>query len=80
MRHTCPIPNLLQVVNCAGAFAGPLAALCGPGVADVPVRARKRSVFSVHCDAGPAGGSPGEATTGLVVCPETGAYFRPEVG
>ena len=40
------------VVNAAGAFAADVVRLCGGSelVAPLPVAARKRCVFGVHCD------------------------------
>jgi len=68
------------LVNAAGAFAAPVVRFCGDSdvVAPLPVAARKRCVFGVHCDAAATQGAlppPGE--TGLVVDP-SGVWFRPE--
>ena len=73
-----------SVVNCAGAFAADIVRMCNGedaadgeaehAVMDLPVRARKRAIFSVRCD---ASGAPDEASTPLVVSP-SGVYFRPE--
>jgi hypothetical protein len=74
-----------EVVNCAGAFAAAVVDMCGDGVASLPVAARRRTVFSVQCETSAAGAAaaaaprcPDAATTPLVVCPESGAYFRPD--
>lgn len=65
-----------ELVNCAGAFAAQVVAWCGDTVAPLPVAARRRTVFSVQSE--PAEEAPCATTTPLVVCPETGAYFRPD--
>jgi len=88
------------VVNAAGAFSADVVKMCGNDVLDLPVRPRRRSVFSVHCAQPPhapttppftsppssssssssssVARAPDGATTPLVVCPGTGAYFRPD--
>eukprot|EP00730_Choanoeca_flexa_P015559 TRINITY_DN7173_c0_g1_i2.p1 TRINITY_DN7173_c0_g1~~TRINITY_DN7173_c0_g1_i2.p1 ORF type:complete len:437 (+),score=49.04 TRINITY_DN7173_c0_g1_i2:104-1414(+) len=58
-------------VNAAGAHAAPILA---PLSIDIPVRARKRHVFSFACGAK----TPPGNTSPLLVDPN-GAYFRPEV-
>ena len=72
------------VVNAAGAFADKIVRMCGDDVAPLPVRARKRAIFSIDCRGGgssttsvPASSVPSSETTPLVVDP-TGVYFRPE--
>lgn len=68
------------LVNAAGAFAADVVRFCGDGdmVAPLPVAARKRCVFSVHCDAAVTHGAlPPLGATGLVVDP-SGVWFRPE--
>jgi len=65
-----------EFVNCAGAFAAQVVEWCGDAVAPLPVAARRRTVFSVQSE--PADAAPCASTTPLVVCPETGAYFRPD--
>jgi len=64
------------VVNSAGAWSSQIVDYCGPDVASLPVRPRKRFVFSVHCPEEPPA-APDPTTTPLVVDP-SGAYFRPE--
>ena len=74
-----------HLINCAGAFANDIVGMCRSGdedggekedgiVAQIPVRARRRSIFSVHVDAPDA---PPSTTTPLTVDP-SGVYFRPE--
>ena len=48
------------LVNAAGAFAADVVRFCGDSdvVAPLPVAARKRCVFSVHCDAAVTQGAP----------------------
>eukprot|EP00965_Chrysotila_dentata_P058815 1951429-Pleurochrysis_carterae.AAC.1 len=73
------------VVNAAGAFAARVVGMCGD-VAPLPVAARKRCIFSVHCaqaqsnrkgEACDVPRLPPETTTPLVVDP-SGVYMRPE--
>jgi FAD-dependent oxidoreductase domain-containing protein 1 len=77
------------VVNAAGAFASDIVNMCNreenltslsSKVIDLPVRARRRCIFSFHCDEASNGGAlvPSATTTPLTVCPETGVYFRPD--
>jgi glycine/D-amino acid oxidase-like deaminating enzyme len=65
------------VVNAAGSFARGIVEMCGSGVASLPVRARKRSIFSVQCGDGSGGGVPPSRATPLVIDP-SGVWFRPE--
>jgi FAD-dependent oxidoreductase domain-containing protein 1 len=73
------------VVNAAGPFSKRITSFCGDHVTPLPVEARRRSIFQVHCDnanTSPFGSNevPGYKNTPLVVCPGSGAYFRPEGG
>lgn len=63
------------VVCAAGAWAAEVVAMCGDGVTPLPVRPRKRCIFSFHCADSNA---PSALDTPLTVLPETGVYFRPE--
>jgi len=69
-------------VNAAGAWAGHVVSLMAAdaqrpaAIAAVPVRPRKRCLFTVHCPSSPGRAVP-PPTTPLVVDP-TGPYFRPE--
>ena len=65
------------VVNAAGAFADNIVRMCGDDVAHLPVRARKRAIFSFDCRGGGSSSVPSSESTPLVVDP-TGVYFRPE--
>jgi glycine/D-amino acid oxidase-like deaminating enzyme len=57
------------VVNAAGAFANSIVRMCGDDVADLPVRARRRAIFSFLCRGDDALAIPDERTTPLVVDP-----------
>lgn len=60
-------------VNAAGAWADPLARLCG--ITNLPVRPRKRDIFVFHSPDRQI--STGKYAAPLLIDP-TGAYFRPE--
>lgn len=62
-----------KVVCAAGAWAAALVDTCGE-VAPLPVRPRKRCIFSFHC---PEPDAPPSDTTPLTVLTD-GVYFRPE--
>lgn len=64
------------LVNAAGAFAARIVRMGGEHMHDLPVRARKRSMFSVTCGPGRAP-QPAHDATPLVVDP-SGAWFRPD--
>ncbi|RHY31552.1 hypothetical protein DYB32_003430 [Aphanomyces invadans] len=64
-----------HVVNAAGAWAHEVGTLAG--IADLPVRARKRTVFVFHCPE--ASNWTGTMASPLVVDP-SGVYFRREGG
>ncbi|OQS07668.1 FAD-dependent oxidoreductase domain-containing protein, partial [Thraustotheca clavata] len=62
-----------HVVNASGAWAHPVA--MAAGIHDLPIRARKRTVFVFQCPE--AANWTGDACSPLVVDP-SGVYFRPE--
>ena len=65
------------VVNAAGAFAADVLALAGDSLAPLPVRGRKRCIFSFHAA---AAGTPLPPQQSPLVVDTTGVYFRPEGG
>jgi glycine/D-amino acid oxidase-like deaminating enzyme len=65
-----------SVVNAAGAFAAQIVRMGGAHLHDLPVRARKRTMFSVQCGASDAP-RPAHDATPLVVDP-SGVWFRPD--
>jgi len=68
------------VVNASGAFANRIVAMCGPEeeVAPLPVEARKRCIFSLHCSPDSSQLAVAPPPSSPFVVDVSGVYWRPE--